>query len=129
MENIERGKTTVVKLIKEMLKDVDMLNTQSNDSYIWIPFFNKVCLPFDLTDFLYNFSNSMTMHIKSAFCGFDFEITGDVIDKGVSFKPDNKSVMFNDDFIFGFLHTDVEEMLDIPLVAAIIQEKDFVYQS
>lgn len=124
---IERGKTTYVKEVKSYLKDVELIDSADHENYIWIPFFKKTIDTYDLTEFLYTFSNSEKIDIKSACSAFDIEISGDIIDKGVQMKPGKQSLLFDDDFIFGFVHSDIEDILDIPLTSVLIEKKDFLF--
>lgn len=122
---INRGKTTFMDEIQILLREVEIMDSYHHDNFLWIPFFKKVVEPYDLTDFLYTFSNSDKIDIKSAVSSFSLEISGDVIDKGFTMKPESKSQVFDDDFIFGFVQSDIENILDIPLCAVIVEKSDF----
>ena len=122
---INRGKTTFTSEIKMLLKEVEIMDSYHHDNFLWIPFFKKVIEPYDLTDFLYTFSNSDKIDITTATGALSLEVSGEVSDKGFTMKPEGKSLVFDDDFVFGFLQTDVENILDIPLCATIIKKEDF----
>ena len=110
-------------LLHNFFNDFDFGSLKQSNKDIYVKSFHYKSLSCEQTDLLYAFSNMKNIDVKTIIFDIDFNFDGKPHDTGLVYKFGKKSEKFEEKFIIGLIHLEIEKELGHPLFSMYFESK------